>query len=344
MSHIPDHRQPPGHPFLTQIQDRVTREAIRALQERVEQIPPPDPTVLTQTAADALYAPARQSAALRATGTDPLNVDNLRGVLADPQSTGIRVWPEGMTTLPAPSTSRLREILTWKGVLYYFSGEENPGVWRVLSTAAALLTGTHATRLASYPAGVSPLGLVFWETDRRQAYVVGVSGGGHAWTVLESLGGSMPGTLNPNTKPGDLGTLDTGFRFLSTDYAREYRWNGSGWEDAPGAPARYQFGLFNDTPDPGPGWLLCDGATGLRSTNDGGLSSFTPPDLIHDSRTFRTNTIAGGTGGAASGDTDVPSATIIVQAGTGVEVATLDHTHPVETISPYYNIVPYIRV
>jgi hypothetical protein len=170
--------------------------------------------------------------------------------------------------------------------------------------------------------------------------------------------GVQSGTLSPDQKP-TLTTSDTGYRFRSTDFAREYRWTGSAWEDAPGQPARGQIVHFPITIHadfaPGTGWQLCDGTGGVtRSTPTGGTTTFSAPSL---NNTFLRGVtgVTGGTGGNATAhvhsidppnttsgnnsaghthSVDPPnttsgnnSASQAVQSGAGITVAAHTHTH-----------------
>jgi len=125
--------------------------------------------------------------------------------------------------------------------------------------------GTHVNR--PDPTSAADGGTYF-ETDRTVIYVA-VSG---VWTYSA---GTMAGLLA--AKPGDLAAADTGFLFAATDYAHTYRWNGTGWEFAPGDSGS---GFFEDFAiAPGPEWQICDGTATTYAKSDGTTAAFTTPIL-----------------------------------------------------------------
>ncbi len=222
------------------------------------------------------------------------------------------------------------------------------------SSSKAILYGTDAQRTASAP---TPDGMLFVVTDRENVvYQAQNVAGTPTWVYV---GGMMRGTLGPDTKPTNLTTADTHFLFFSTDYFRAYRWTGSAWEDAPGAPTRFMIAFFGGTPTPITGWQLCDGSTVTRSNSTGGTTaSFTVPNMISAKRFLRSHSVIGGTGGSATTHTHtvdppstgtsgpVSSITDVdngggqeVQSGTGVTVAAhthdhnMDHVHAVDIAS-----------
>ena len=87
---------------------------------------------------------------------------------------------------------------------------------------------THALRLSAYPAGSYEVGSLFYETDRTSLYQVQSVSGSNTWVWIAGL---MIDAIS--SQPGDLGTEDDGFNFLSTDtdLGFSYRWNGSAWID-----------------------------------------------------------------------------------------------------------------
>lgn len=200
--------------------------------------------------------------------------------------------------------------------------------------------------------------------------------GATQWELLEGVGGPMRGTLSPDQKPA-AGTLETanitsvGFRFFSTDFDREYRFDGVAYADSPGQPMRGQIVYFTSGILPGTGWALCDNTAGVaRSTSTGGTTTFTTPDITTNNRFIRA--VSGATGGQAGSVTHTHkvnppsttsgnnSATQEVQSGTGVIVAANPHTHdtdiaefssgnqdfvdPLDGLPPFINLRPYIRL
>lgn len=168
----------------------------------------------------------------------------------------------------------------------------------ISSPTVVIREGTHGER--PEPASVDE-GTLYWETDRLHLYHLTFSGtGGKAWGMIEGTG-PMTGTLDPDEKPTDLTPSDVGFRYLATDFGREYRWSGTAWVDVPGGPARFGIEWFTAAPEPAAGWQLCDGTVTTRSTAVGGTAAFTAPNLTAANRFLRAVSGAtGGTGGAAT--------------------------------------------
>lgn len=240
-------------------------------------------------------------------------------------------------------------------------------------SAQTSLFGTHNQRPKAQSVAV---GTYYRETDRLHTYRVIRVGQASIWQVQEGLGGPLTGTLFPDTKPTDLGIYDEGFRFFSTDFNREFRWsNVAGtftWFDSPGAPPRFQIGMFDHPPEPIEGWVLCDGGLYTASNQIGEVNPYLSPDLTTLHRFLRSAVVAEGgiIGGSATThthlvdppttDTSTPSGTENVQSGGGSLVAADDHTHTVnissfgseipsgflgdDALPPYYNVAPYIRV
>jgi hypothetical protein len=222
------------------------------------------------------------------------------------------------------------------------------------ATRAAVRVGAFAQRGA---AGAY-LGTFFAASDRN--YVLWASTGA-AWVYVA---GVQYGTLSPDQKP-TLTTNDANYRFRSTDFNREYRWNGSSWNDAPGQEPRFKASLFarNGGPENAAGWALCDGSTVTRSTTSGGTTSVTVPDLVTSNLFMRpastTGTVAGNPTHHHAVDppnttSSGPSGTSEVQSGTGATVASAGHTHDTNigsfnsgdttTVPPSYDFVPYMRL
>lgn len=94
------------------------------------------------------------------------------------------------------------------------------------STSPPAVEDTHANRLTTYPAPSYPFGSLFFETDRTVTYIVATVSGVNTWLYLT---GFYISTFA--NRPADLGTSDTGFRFIATDTVQRFRWTGSGWVD-----------------------------------------------------------------------------------------------------------------
>lgn len=90
--------------------------------------------------------------------------------------------------------------------------------------------------------------------------------------------GPRAGTLSPDERPA-LSSPDAGAVFYASDYNRRYRWTGTAWEDDPAAPTRFQIAFFlvAQAPQPGTGWVRCDGTSVRVSTSTGGTDYFQTP-------------------------------------------------------------------
>lgn len=242
---------------------------------------------------------------------------------------------------------------TWfqsdEGVTYRWSGSAwNYYLGSLVTTFSALPDPALADRGFLFIA--SDYGYHVWRKGATQ------------WVLLEGVGGPMRGTISPDQKPAAAtieGTTVTsvGFRFESTDYARQYRFSGSVYADADGQPTRGMVSYFASTLTPlgvGVYWVVCDGTTVTRSKGDGTTTSYVTDDLVSATRFIRSSTASlGGTGGSAtththsvdppnttsagpstantgtpsSNTTSTPTGTVAVQSGAGTTVASDTHTH-----------------
>lgn len=283
-----------------------------------------------------------------------MTLPTLTGLVPYPVEQAIRGLDGGLTALtervaaiPAPKPPlTLEEIRAALGA----TGGSPLNIFQLLgqdAAAGAIQLGTHAQRLATL-ASVAGKGALWYETDRSALYAaLTVSG----WTLIGSWG--LRGTLSPDQKPADLGTRDTNFLFISTDFDRTYRWTGAAWADAPGQPARGQIVYFPSAFAPTTGWALCNGTGTTASTATGGTAALTPPDLTTATRFIRSVAGAtGGTGGSATTHThtiahdhavDPPSTTSaapptptydkVVDVGAAITVSAFNHTHAVDIAS-----------
>lgn len=224
-----------------------------------------------------------------------------------------------------------------------------------LGTSGMVRVGPFASRGAATKAGE-----LFLADDRN--YVGWICTG----TVWQYAFGIEYGTLSPDQKP-TLTTEDAGYLFGSTDFQRLYKWTGAAWNDAPGQPTRGSIQWFDASAHadfvPGAGWALCDGTASVsRSTPFGNVTTFTIVDMTTTTAYARAVSGAtGGTGGSfshthtiTSGTTGVESADTVVQSGSGVTVAALNHTHgnnaaqttsgPSVGAPPYVDLRPYMRL
>jgi hypothetical protein len=179
-----------------------------------------------------------------------------------------------------------------------------------------IIADTHA-RKVMYPATSYPNGW-YYETDRTVLYA-------SINTDWKYVAGTMFGTLAPDTKPTDLGVLDTGFLFRAGDYEHAYVWQGipAAWRFAPGDPgSRYIVGAGNWTSPTGGLWALCDTSIVQSAMPDGSLAAVQTPEL---------NTLAFLVGGAA--ETTARVATAPTLAGSPQTETEAAHTHLFPTIT-----------
>lgn len=187
-----------------------------------------DAKLLTEGNAERLYSATVLKPRLQAQFPQTaLNVQDLVGVLVQPQKAGIR----SVSSLPDVTVAQDGELVYFNQIVWRFNGKRSvaPGRWEVLTTAAVMLQDSHANRLANFPAVDYPVGTLFWETDRKVLYQRGLDGSaGEAW--VHTLG-VMEGTvIASDQRPGDLGTdsEDLTFLFYATDLTLTYQWDGSG--------------------------------------------------------------------------------------------------------------------
>jgi hypothetical protein len=107
-----------------------------------------------------------------------------------------------------------------------------------------ILYGTHGDRLALLTASVQR-GTEFIETDRYALYEFTSTG----WLFLGNILGPMQGTrLGPDTRPTDLGAMDTGFIFEAIDAnGAWWQWSGSAWVFQIGTGVPIEVTLIPDT-------------------------------------------------------------------------------------------------
>ena len=118
------------------------------------------------------------------------------------------------------------------------------------NTQSQVYAGTHAQRLANYPASNYSDGSLFYETDRQVFYVDVHS----VWTYASGIMQNVQDKL-----PADLAAPDTGFLFGVTDYAHLLTWTGLGWNWGPGEAGSGMIQPFFSLPS-GSGWHICDGS------------------------------------------------------------------------------------
>jgi len=214
---------------------------------------------------------------------------------------------------------------------------------------AKVICDTHANRANYNPTAYDRW--LYYETnptytDRQCLYV---ATGGY-WVYVA---GMMLGTIYTpsDTKPSDLGPTDVGFLFNANDFQQVYRWNGGGWNYAPGFASQYIVGGYPQ----GGLWWLCDGGTNVCSNDNGTVSAITTPNMTGD--VFLKGAAATGAVQVASRatwestakteavadhfhDIDPPAtnsaqtlSSTTVQSGSGASVPSITHTHSVDIAS-----------
>jgi hypothetical protein len=272
-----------------------------------------------KTASDLLEVSRFVSEQVQAGGQYPISLTSLVGRAGQNQ---LAYVPE-VVNLPtrASPLSADGQGVWFKGQLWRFSSKGGgasssavqPGVWQ--SNLGHVLVGTHAERLASYPASDYD-SVLFWETDRTTLYLSILS----TWVYVA---GVMRATLA--AAPADLtATGDIGFLFYVTtgtaavEYYHLLRWTGTGWEPA---PCDVMGGYFQDyiKVPTDHGWVLSNGgATKYLEITAGVLSevAITLPDM--------TNGVQRVSGSSYSGSVSNP-------ADTGITIA----------LPTIHNLVPF---
>lgn len=130
------------------------------------------------------------------------NIFYLRGAVSTSQPPSLT-----QTTTPAQVQKQIKDAIS---------------VYNITNSAASILSGTHAKRLATPPV----INSLFIETDRASIYESISTGSGLSWILASS---SMVGLLV--NRPTDLGVNDIGFLFTSSDSLKntQYIWLGTAW-------------------------------------------------------------------------------------------------------------------
>lgn len=186
---------------------------------------------------------------------------------------------------------------------------------------------THDNRLALYPAENSPVGTLFWETDRTVLYVVTETAGVRSW----SYSAGMYSTTFAN-RPTDLSTADVGFLYMPSVYIHICRWSGSGWAITDGGGGY----IVDAIVALGAGWILCDGtATTYLALSGADLAetAFTPTDensgvagVYHESIAVYSGTINAAAAPGIAGSTANATATNQATTATNQNTVVTAHT------------------
>ncbi len=128
----------------------------------VNTVTPTNDEVVSYGLAQSLYAPKVMQSALSALGLNPLNVQNLPGLLRDPQNAGIQV----VAALPSQSLSSANLVVIYQNTLYRFDATTFPGKWKQITTTGIIPSGTRGAIPAASIAGVP-----YIETDLNALYL-----------------------------------------------------------------------------------------------------------------------------------------------------------------------------
>lgn len=172
---------------------------------------------VTKPQADSSYGPAAQQKALQVSGSNPLNVAGLIGILSQPQFAKAPVAGSAPTSGPAAQPGTL---VTINNVINYVV---SPGVAQPLSAVAITLAGAHSARPS--PAGIAD-GTLYFETDRRLLY----EDIGGVWKIAAGI---MIDLAANRPAAGTLGSGDTGFIFLASDTMLFSYFDGAAWQAVP---------------------------------------------------------------------------------------------------------------
>jgi hypothetical protein len=191
-----------------------------------------------------------------------------------------------------------------------------------------VIEDTHANRLALYPAANSPVGTLFWETDRTVLYILEENAGVLSWEYAAGMYSAAFAN-----RPTDLGTSDAGFLYFPSVYIHICRWSGSGWAITDGGGGY----IVDSLVALGAGFILCDGAATTYLTLSGAdlaETAITPADenggaagVYHESIAAGPGTILAATAPGISGST--ANTTPTNQAATAVNQNTVVTAHTV---------------
>src|SRR5579864_8389654 len=205
-------------------------------------------------------------------GVAPLEITGLLGHAAQPQVAGV----PNVTKLPlAGPYAQPGSLVSVNGVLFGYKIAPNTSQ---LPYVQPSLSGTHAQRLALYPAANYPPGMLFFETDRDVFYVVELIATVPTWAYAAGQMACMFGSV---ALPTDLGINDAGFLAWEDSLKHVYRWGGGGWVFADGGAGQI-CAFYNSVPNGGV-WGFCDGSTyNVALANGTGTTPITSPNMTGD--------------------------------------------------------------
>lgn len=304
---MPPFQQPPAN-----LNGRADPQVVGAMGDMVKQIQ--DLRAALDKVANKPPVPLDYAAIaknLSTRGGSPLNIQNLLGVTGNPQRALVPQFtakPVNQSIYNQPGT------LTSIGGVLNIAGTGPAAApsstsWDPQGAIGVVLQGTHANRLASFPASSYPIGALFFETDRTVFYINQGTFGSSHWQFATGEFSCTQATL-----PVGLGANDAGFLASVFDYGHLLIWSGSAWAWGPGDAGSGMLQMFEVDPT-GAGWHLYDGSAVSYLKADGTLGSITLPNISGAAPTQcylkTSNTPAGPTapvaptftGGALSGVT-----------------------------------------
>lgn len=229
--------------------------------------------------------PAQISKIVRSNGPSPLDVTALTGRLMTNQYAFVPKFTPSLPTYKDPSASVGDGTLITlasagntggAGVLYRWNEPFDVGAFQAQQAVGVSLIGTHADRLALFPASSYEPGTTFYETDRKVFYIIEFVLGSNVWVYAA-------GVMHDNlaTIPTDLALPDIGFLFGPADQPGHLLiWGGLFFLFGPGdAGSKYIVAAPGNPPDTNNLWGFCDGSTYACLNGDGTLTNITTPDM-----------------------------------------------------------------
>jgi hypothetical protein len=138
---------------------------------------------------------------------------------------------QGVGRLPAPNQALTLEVanslfslaaIKQASATNTFEGQPSPGIAGGSGQSGLVIEDTNAHRIANYPASASPVGSIYYETDRMVFYLNETVGQKQQWVYIL---GQMSGTVvSVDQRPLLLGASDQGFLFTATDLGITYQW------------------------------------------------------------------------------------------------------------------------
>ncbi len=226
---------------------------------------------------------------LQSTGSSPLDVTALVGRTMTNQYAYVPKFSPSAPPLYDPvsqvgdgalSTVASAGNTGGAGILYRFNQPIDLGVWQAQQAIGANLIGTHAERLANYPASSYEPGTLFFETDRTVFYINKAVASVNRWIYAAGQMDSSSTTIADI--PIDLGANDIGFLYGSTYWNHVWVWlntGPTGYWYAPGDPGSLYIVASTATAPENGKWGICDGSAYSYVNLNAVGGSITTPDL-----------------------------------------------------------------